>query len=67
MQFDFSRLDPRDGYKLMVSTVVPRPIAWVMTQGPTGQLNAGAVLVLQRLVRRSAGGGDRHRRARRGA
>lgn len=41
MQFDFSRLDPRDGYKLMVSTVVPRPIAWVVTQSPEGQLNAG--------------------------
>ncbi|HUZ75299.1 MAG TPA: flavin reductase family protein [Stellaceae bacterium] len=41
MQFDFSRLDPRDGYKLIVSTVVPRPIAWVVTQGPEGQLNAG--------------------------
>ena len=42
MEFDFSRLDPRDGYKLMVSTVVPRPIAWVVTQSPAGQLNAGA-------------------------
>ena len=41
MQFDFSRLDPRDGYKLIVATVVPRPIAWVVTQGPEGQLNAG--------------------------
>lgn len=41
MLFDFSRLDPRDGYKLMVSTVVPRPIAWVVTESPEGQLNAG--------------------------
>ena len=41
MEFDFARLDPRDGYKLMVSTVVPRPIAWVVTESPAGQLNAG--------------------------
>ena len=41
MEFDFSRLDPREGYKLMVSTVVPRPIAWVVTQSAAGQLNAG--------------------------
>jgi flavin reductase (DIM6/NTAB) family NADH-FMN oxidoreductase RutF len=41
MEFDFSRLDPRDGYKLMVSTVVPRPIAWVVTQSPAGRLNCG--------------------------
>ena len=42
MQFDFSRLDASNAYKLIVSTVVPRPIAWVVTQSPTGQLNAGA-------------------------
>ncbi len=36
MQFDFARLDPRDGYKLMVSTVAPRPIAWVVTESPAG-------------------------------
>jgi flavin reductase (DIM6/NTAB) family NADH-FMN oxidoreductase RutF len=42
MQFDFARLDARDGYKLIVSTVTPRPIAWVVTQSPAGQLNAGA-------------------------
>ncbi len=41
MEFDFSRLAARDGYKLMVSTVTPRPIAWVVTQSPAGQLNAG--------------------------
>jgi len=40
MEFDFARLDRRDGYKLMVSTVTPRPIAWVVTASPTGQLNA---------------------------
>lgn len=41
MEFDFSRLDQRDGYKLIVSTIVPRPIAWVVTESPSGALNAG--------------------------
>ena len=41
MEFDFARLDQRDGYKLIVSTVTPRPIAWVVTQSPEGALNAG--------------------------
>ncbi len=40
MLFDFAKLDPRDCYKLLVSTVVPRPIAWVVTQDPAGVLNA---------------------------
>lgn len=40
MEFDFARLEPRDGYKLVVSTVVPRPIAWVVSQSPEGALNA---------------------------
>ena len=41
MEFDFARLDPREGYKLIVSTVAPRPIAWVVTESPGGRLNAG--------------------------
>lgn len=40
MLFDFSKLSARDRYKLLVSTVVPRPIAWVVTQDPDGVLNA---------------------------
>ena len=40
MQFDFDALSGRDRYKLMVSTVVPRPIAWVVTQSPAGLVNA---------------------------
>ena len=40
MLFDFAKLDARDRYKLLVSTVVPRPIAWVVTQDPDGVLNA---------------------------
>ncbi len=40
MLFDFADLSPQDRYKLLVSTVVPRPIAWVVTQDTAGALNA---------------------------
>lgn len=40
MLFDFASLPPQDCYKLLVSTVVPRPIAWVVTQDPGRVLNA---------------------------
>ncbi len=40
MQFDFAALSGKDRYKLMVSTVVPRPIAWVVTQSADGVVNA---------------------------
>ena len=40
MQFDFADLSLRDRYKLMVSTIVPRPIAWVVTQSAAGVVNA---------------------------
>ena len=40
MQFDFAALPPGDAYKLMVSTIVPRPIAWVVTQDAAGRVNA---------------------------
>ena len=40
MLFDFTTLSPNDCYKLLVATVVPRPIAWVVTQAPNGQNNA---------------------------
>jgi flavin reductase (DIM6/NTAB) family NADH-FMN oxidoreductase RutF len=40
MQFDFGALDARDRYKLMVSTILPRPIAWVVTQSEAGLVNA---------------------------
>ena len=42
MLFDFAELAPKDRYKLLVSTVVPRPIAWVVTQGRDGRRNAAA-------------------------
>jgi flavin reductase (DIM6/NTAB) family NADH-FMN oxidoreductase RutF len=40
MLFDFSTLAVQDQYKLLVSTVVPRPIAWVVTLDLEGRLNA---------------------------
>lgn len=40
MLFDFAALSPTERYKLLVSTVVPRPIAWVVTRDPAGRLNA---------------------------
>ena len=40
MLFDFAALTPNDCYKLLVATVTPRPIAWVVTQDAEGRLNA---------------------------
>jgi flavin reductase (DIM6/NTAB) family NADH-FMN oxidoreductase RutF len=40
MLFDFATIEARERYKLMVSTIVPRPIAWIVTQDLQGQLNA---------------------------
>ncbi|MBY0335090.1 MAG: flavin reductase family protein [Acetobacteraceae bacterium] len=40
MLFDFETLPVADRYKLVVSTVVPRPIAWVVTQDAAGVVNA---------------------------
>ena len=38
--FDFRTLSARDRYKLMIGTVVPRPIALVTTADPDGRINA---------------------------
>lgn len=40
MLFDMKDLNPQDVYKLLVATVVPRPIAWITTQDVDGSLNA---------------------------
>jgi flavin reductase (DIM6/NTAB) family NADH-FMN oxidoreductase RutF len=40
MLFDLTTLEPRERYKLLVATVVPRPIAWVVTHNADGGLNA---------------------------
>lgn len=38
--FDFNTLNSKDIYKLLIGTVVPRPIAWVTTISPEGVVNA---------------------------
>lgn len=40
MLFDFASLSADNVYKLLVSTVVPRPIAWVTTLDTEGRVNA---------------------------
>jgi flavin reductase (DIM6/NTAB) family NADH-FMN oxidoreductase RutF len=40
MEYDPQHLSPRERYKVLTSFVLPRPIAWVTTIGPTGVVNA---------------------------
>ncbi len=40
MQFDFTAMKAENIYKLLISTIVPRPIAWVTTQDLDGSVNA---------------------------
>lgn len=40
MLFEMDKLSATDTYKLLTSTVVPRPIAWVVTEDPHGARNA---------------------------
>ncbi|MEZ5735532.1 MAG: flavin reductase family protein [Novosphingobium sp.] len=40
MQFDMRELGLAERYKLMNSTITPRPIAWVTTRSKTGLVNA---------------------------
>lgn len=40
MQYAVSDVSHHDRYKLLISFVLPRPIAWVTTIGPTGTVNA---------------------------
>ncbi|HEX9462808.1 MAG TPA: flavin reductase family protein [Alphaproteobacteria bacterium] len=40
MQFSAKELTPAQRYKLLVGLVVPRPIAWITTLGPSGTVNA---------------------------
>lgn len=39
--FDFAELDARQRYKLLIGTVIPRPIAFVTTLSKDGRRNAG--------------------------
>ena len=38
--FDFTTLSAKQRYKLLLSTIVPRPIAWIVTRNRAGRLNA---------------------------
>ncbi|HET6182789.1 MAG TPA: flavin reductase family protein [Acetobacteraceae bacterium] len=40
MLFDFASMPAQNVYKLLISTIVPRPIAWVTTQDLDGSVNA---------------------------
>ena len=40
MRFDLDEVGPQNTYKLLAATVMPRPIAWVVTQDAGGRLNA---------------------------
>ena len=40
MEFDFEKLAADDRYKILTSTIVPRPIAWVTTISKNGVRNA---------------------------
>lgn len=40
MEFDFEAIDAKNRYKLLVSTIVPRPIALVTTVSVDGHVNA---------------------------
>jgi flavin reductase (DIM6/NTAB) family NADH-FMN oxidoreductase RutF len=40
MLFDLTELSPTNQYKLLTATIVPRPIAWVVSQDAAGRLNA---------------------------
>lgn len=40
MEFNVQQLSVRDRHKLLSSVVLPRPIAWVTTMSPHGEVNA---------------------------
>ena len=40
MHFDFRNIPHEQAYKLVVASVVPRPVAWVVSQDREGRINA---------------------------
>jgi flavin reductase (DIM6/NTAB) family NADH-FMN oxidoreductase RutF len=40
MLFDFATIPAREQFKLLLSTIVPRPIAWIVSLDLNGQRNA---------------------------
>ena len=49
MIIDPTSLDPRHRYRLLISTVAPRPIAWVSTRNVDGQTNLAPFSFFQAL------------------
>jgi len=39
MQIDYSTIPPSDRYKVMAQSVIPRPIAWIVTENGNGSYN----------------------------
>ena len=39
MLFDFAKLTARECHRVLISTIVPRPIAWVVTEDERSELN----------------------------
>ena len=39
MEFNFEKMKPVERYRLMIQSIVPRPIAWTLTQNPSGNFN----------------------------
>ena len=50
MLFDFAALSPDNRYKLLVATIVPRPIAWITSLDAEGGLNAAPFSFFNALV-----------------
>ena len=44
MEYAPENLQPRERYKLLAGFVLPRPIAWITTIGPSGVVNAADLL-----------------------
>ena len=40
MDIDLAAISPGEGYRLLTSIIVPRPVAWVTTIGEDGTINA---------------------------
>ena len=39
MLIDFEGMDPKDAYHILTQTVIPRPVAWVLSENPDGDFN----------------------------
>ncbi len=60
MHFDLAKMPKQDGYKLLISTVVPRPIALATTVDAKGNVNAAPFSFFNAMSSRPAGRRARH-------